>query len=167
MKFAFRDARVRVVRAHMLPTNPASIRVPEKCGFLPIGEALDQEDGVVEDGQIVGHIMFSPVELVDSPARKIMGLAPMAVVPGHQRQGIGSALVRRGLEECNKLGFVAVVVSGHAEYYPRFGFVPSSRFGIGCEYDVPAELFMAIELQPAALRDASGTIKYHRAFQGV
>ena len=88
----------------------------------------------------------------------------MAVVPWHQRQGIGTALVRTGLEECKKLGFGAVVVLGHADYYPRFGFTLSTRFGIGCEYDVPEDVFMAIELQPGALQDASGKIKYHPAF---
>src|SRR6185295_16778527 len=65
------------------------------------------------NGAIVGHIMFSPVTLTGDPALKIMGLAPMAVVPEHQRKGIGSALVGAGLEQCRQLGFVAVVVLGH------------------------------------------------------
>ena len=80
-----------------------------------------------------------------------MGLAPMAVMPAHQRKGIGSAIARAGLEQCKQLGFVAVVVVGHPAYYPRFGFSPSTRFGIGSEYEVPEEVFMAMELQPAAL----------------
>ena len=91
----------------------------------------------------------------------------MAVAPGNQRQGIGSALVRAGLDECKKLGFGAVVVLGHADYYPRFGFVPSTRFGIGCEYDVPEDVFMAMELQQGALRGVSGKVKYHPAFGSV
>ena len=96
-----------------------------------------------------------------------MGLAPMAVVPGKQRQGFGSALVRAGLEQVKELGFVAVVVLGHPGFYPRFGFVPSSRFGIDCEYDVPAEVFMALELQPESLGGRSGRVKYHAAFGSV
>ena len=111
--------------------------------------------------------MFSPVSLTGHPGAKIMGLAPMAVAPDHQRKGIGSTLVRAGLERCQQLGFGAVVVLGHSEYYPRFGFSPSSRFGMGCEYDVPEEVFMVMELQPGYLRGRSGTIKYHAAFSNV
>lgn len=93
-----------------------------------------------------------------------MGLAPMAVAPEHQRKGIGSALVRAGLDECKQLGFGAVVVLGHADYYPRFGFLSSARFGIGCEYEVPEEVFMVVELQAGFLDGASGKVKYHAAF---
>ena len=117
-----------------------------------------------EGGSIVGHILFSPITLPAHAEPKIMGLAPMAVLPARQRQGIGSALVRAGLEHCAQLGCSAVVVLGHAEYYPRFGFVPASRFSIGCEYDVPDQVFMALELEPGILRGKSGTIRYHAAF---
>jgi putative acetyltransferase len=120
---------------------------------------------VAEDnGAIVGHIMFSPVSLDGHPALRIMGLAPMAVSPAHQRKGIGSALVRAGLEQCAQLGFGAVVVLGHPAYYPRFGFSSSARHGIGCEYDVPEEVFMVVELHDGFLRGASGKVKYHAAF---
>jgi putative acetyltransferase len=123
---------------------------------------------VAEDnGAIVGHIMFSPVSLSGHPALRIIGLAPMAVAPEHQRKGIGSALVCAGLEQCKHLGFGAVVVLGHPAYYPRFGFSSSTRFGIGCEYDVPQEVFMVVELQAGFLRGASGTVKYHSAFSNV
>jgi putative acetyltransferase len=123
---------------------------------------------VAEDnGALVGHIMFSPVSLAGHPGLKVMGLAPMAVVPEHQRKGIGSALVRKGLEQCEQLGFVAVVVLGHPQYYPRFGFSPSTRFGIDSEYKVPEEVFMAMALKPAALDGKAGTVRYHAAFAGV
>jgi putative acetyltransferase len=120
-----------------------------------------------DNGTIVGHIMFTPVSLSGHPGLKVMGLAPMAVAPEHQCQGIGSALVRAGLEQCRQLGFVAVVVLGHPQYYPRFGFSPSTRFGIGSEYDVPEDVFMAAELQTGALSGKAGTIKYHSAFGDV
>lgn len=120
-----------------------------------------------EDGSVVGHILFSPVVLDSRPDLKIAGLAPMAVIPGRQRSGIGSALVRAGLDECRRLGFSAVVVLGHPEFYPRFGFVPSTRFGIRSEYDVPEEVFMAQELETSSLHDAAGTVRYHAAFSDV
>ena len=119
------------------------------------------------DGAVVGHILFSPVTHENSPDLRIMGLAPMAVAPDHQRSGIGSALVRAGLDECRQLGFAAVVVLGHPEYYPRFGFSPSVRWGIRSEYDVPDDVFMALELEPGALRGAAGTVRYHPAFSEV
>jgi putative acetyltransferase len=120
-----------------------------------------------EAGAIVGHILFSPVTLPGQPDLTIMGLAPMAVVPACQRRGVGSALVRAGLRDCKQLGFDAVVVLGHAEYYPRFGFQPASRLGLGCEYDVPDDVFMALELKPGILNGKSGTIQYHAAFGSV
>lgn len=120
-----------------------------------------------DDGAIVGHILFSPVSLSGHPALRIMGLGPMAVAPEHQRKGIGSALVRAGLERCKQRDFGAVVVLGHPAYYPRFGFSSSARFGLGCEYDVPEEVFMVVELQPGFLRGASGKVMYHAAFSNV
>lgn len=119
------------------------------------------------NGTVVGHILFSPVSLSGNPNLKIAGLAPMAVAPDNQRQGVGSALVRAALDKCRQLGFGAAVVLGHADYYPRFGFVPSTRFSSGCEYEVPEEAFMAMELQSGYLRGASGTIRYHEAFSGI
>ena len=120
-----------------------------------------------EDRKVVGHIMFSPVTLSGSSDLKIMGLAPMAVLPKYQQKSIGSALVQAGLDECKKLGFGAVVVLGHTKYYPKFGFTPAARFGINCEYDVPEEAFMVLELEPTYLTGAKGKVKYHSAFSNV
>jgi len=116
---------------------------------------------------IIGHVMFSPVSLTGHTDLKIMGLGPVAVDPEHQRLGIGTALIKTGLEKCNKLGYGAVIVLGHQSYYPRFGFVPSVNYGISSEYDVPPEVFMVMELQPGYLNDASGIIQYHPAFSGI
>ncbi|MCO6511358.1 MAG: N-acetyltransferase [Aridibacter famidurans] len=118
------------------------------------------------DGDVVGHIAFSPVTHSEKPELNILGLGPMAVVPELQKTGIGTFLVAKGLEECRSLGAGALVVLGHPEYYPRFGFVPASRFGIRSEYDVPDEVFMAMELQDGCLADAAGLVKYHPVFGG-
>ena len=125
--------------------------------------SLVAEDG----GAIVGHILFSPVVLPGHPERKIMGLAPMAVLPEHQRKGVGSALVRVGFAACKKLGVGAVVVLGHPDYYPRFGFKPATRFDIVSEYEVPEEVFLLVELEPGYLASVSGTVKYHSAFNDL
>jgi putative acetyltransferase len=116
-------------------------------------------------GKIIGHILFSPVTLSGQPDAKIMGLAPMAVLPSEQRCGIGSALVCEGLTRCKDLGYGAVVVVGHRNYYPRFGFKPAGTFSLKSEYDVPDDVFMALELTPHYLRGKSGTIHYHSAFR--
>ena len=154
------------------------IRAVNRAAFETATEAdlvdalREQADPVVslvaeEAGSIAGHIMFSPVTLSGGGRTPLMGLAPMAVRPDAQRRGIGSALVRAGLDRCRHLGCGAVVVVGHPEYYPRFGFVPASRFGISCEYDVPDEVFMLLELEPGVLGGQSGTVRYHPAFAHV
>lgn len=122
----------------------------------------------VHEGQVVGHILFSPVviEAAEQPVAAV-GLAPMAVLPEWQNQGVGSRLVRAGLDECRRLGHQAVIVLGHANYYPRFGFLPASRYHIRSEYDVPDEVFMAMELQPGALAGCAGTARYQPAFNEV
>lgn len=121
-----------------------------------------------DEGRIVGHILFTPVELIGAKAPlKLLGLAPMAVLPERQNEGIGSALVREGLNICREGAYDGVVVLGHPDYYPRFGFAPSVRFGITCEYDVPEEVFMAMELRPGGLGQAKGTVRYHPLFGSV
>lgn len=117
---------------------------------------------------IAGHCLFSPVILETAEqVRRLVGLGPIAVLPALQRQGIGSLLITHGLEYCRKAGYDGVVVLGHPVYYPRFGFVPASRYGIHCEYTVPDDVFMAIELRPGALQRCAGTAKYQPAFKEV
>ena len=124
---------------------------------------------VAEEGcQIVGHILFSPVSLRgQTPTVAIAGLAPMAVLPAWQGQGIGSRLLTEGLKYCTEAGYIAVVVLGHADYYPRFGFVPASRFNIKSEYEIPDEVFMLKELKPSGLSGMEGIVQYHEAFNQV
>lgn len=157
-------------RAAVRALNEAAFETPAEAELV---ERLRREEMslvslVAEvDGTLVGHILFSPVSLTDRPQLNLMGLAPMAVAPECQRKGIGSALVREGLARCKELGCAAVVVVGHAGYYPRFGFVPAARYALRCEYDVPADAFMVAELDAGALNGASGLVRYADAFAGV
>jgi putative acetyltransferase len=121
-----------------------------------------------EDGEVVGHVMFSPVTLPDHPERRLMSLAPLAVVPTRQRSGIGAALLRAGLEHCREIGTGAVVVLGHPTYYPRFGFVRADDYGIGCPFlDAPSDAWMLLELEPGHLRGANGATRWHGAFDAI
>lgn len=121
-----------------------------------------------QNEKIVGHILFTPVALEgDNSGIKLAGLAPMAVLPNLQKQGIGSRLVAEGIERCKSMGFDTIVVLGHPEYYPRFGFVPSVNYNIVSEYDVPDEAFMILELTKGCLTGKQGKIKYHEAFGDV
>ena len=124
---------------------------------------------VATDGdKVIGHILFSPVTIESRDnSFGALGLGPMAVLPSHQRKGVGSQLIYAGLQECKRLGHEIVAVLGHPDYYPRFGFVPASRYGIQCEYDVPDEAFMILELRPGALSGRSGVVKYQPEFNEV
>jgi putative acetyltransferase len=121
-----------------------------------------------EDGEIIGHILFSTIHLVTKNATlPTLGLAPMAVKPGYQNEGIGSELVKAGLKACEALGFKHVFVLGHPSFYPKFGFTPSKTFCIQSPFPVPDEVFMAIELQKGGLSGLQGKIEYPPAFSAV
>ncbi|HNE03922.1 MAG TPA: N-acetyltransferase [Anaerolineales bacterium] len=96
-----------------------------------------------------------------------VALGPMAVLPAHQKQGVGSTLIRTGLKELLALGHNVVIVLGHPEYYPRFGFKHSKPLGIQWEINVPEEVFMVAELSTGALSGRMGIVRYHSAFKDV
>ena len=120
----------------------------------PEGVSLVAEEG----GRIVGHILFTPAVIEGDGCRVTgAGLAPLAVVPEYQRQGVGSALVEVGLEEMKRAGQPFVVLVGHPGYYPRFGFVRASQYGIRPEYEeVPDEAFMIIVFDEGKLQGVTG-----------
>jgi putative acetyltransferase len=130
----------------------SSASVPDLCLV-----ALDDED-------IVGHLFFSRARL-DS-GDDVLALAPMAVVPGRQREGIGSLLLKDGLRRATETAFPLIVVVGHATYYPRFGFVPADAHGIRAPWDVPAEAWMVLRL-PAYRPTVRGLVTYPQAFDAV
>jgi len=118
----------------------------------------------VSEGEVVGHVLFSPVAL-DPPNAGFngVGLGPVAASPEFQRQGIGSKLISEGLDRCRQMGCEVVVVLGDPHYYSRFGFTRASDFGLGNDYNAD-EHFMALELKEGALRDLHGVVKYAPEF---
>lgn len=115
----------------------------------------------VEGDDILGHILFTPATIGDVQG---MGLAPMAVTPERQRDGIGSKLVRAGLVELAECGCPFVIVLGHPDYYPRFGFERASARDVRCEWEVPDEAFMLLVLDVAAMDGMSGLARYRPEF---
>ncbi|MFX1394307.1 MAG: GNAT family N-acetyltransferase [Promethearchaeota archaeon] len=120
------------------------------------------------NGLIVGHILFSKI-LIKSEKSEIpaLALAPLAVRPEYQNQGIGSRLVEKGLEECKRLNHKIVIVLGHPNFYPKFGFKPAYDFGVIAPFEVPKEAFLILELKSGALVGISGTVIFPPAFNEV
>jgi putative acetyltransferase len=117
----------------------------------------------IENDETVGHIMFSQLQIeTEQGVLEAAALAPMSVHPKYQRQGIGSALVRQGLEVCRKRGKSIVVVVGHPEYYPRFGFSADLAKNIRSAFS--GNVWMALELEPGALEKVKGIVRYPEAF---
>jgi putative acetyltransferase len=150
------DAVREIHRAAFGGETEASLvdRLREAAGSISLVAA--------EAGSVVGHILFTAAKIVGQQVR-VAGLGPMAVSPARQRRRVGSELVQRGLEECRRAGYEAVVVVGHPEYYPRFGFRRGGTFGLRCQFDVPDEAFMATELRPGAL-SGGGQVQYAAEF---
>ncbi len=117
------------------------------------------------DKQVVGHILFSSVDIDrGSTHDNAVGLAPMAVLPGAQRRGIGKTLVQSGIKQIRDAGHGAIVVLGHPGYYPRFGFKPASEFELRWEVPGHEKAFFAMELRPGFLGVRPGTVRYRPEF---
>jgi len=118
--------------------------------------------------EIVGHILFTKIHIIgEQKVHDSLALAPVAVLPGYQQQGIGSQLIQKGLQRAKACGYDSVVVLGHEQYYPKFGFAPAHTWNIKAPFDVPPNAFMAIELKPGILKQASGTVQYPQEFDEV
>lgn len=121
---------------------------------------------VAEKGEkVIGHILFSKIHIEkDSREEETLSLAPMAVLPDFQRKGVGEALIKAGIQKAKELGFDSIIVLGHPNYYPKFGFEKASKWKITCSFDVPDEAFMAIELEKGVLEKKAGRVVYPPAF---
>jgi putative acetyltransferase len=172
---SFSEGEMMIEIREERPDDVEAIRDVNKRAF-----SQDQEGNIVDalrsnggallslvataNGRVVGHIMYSPIAVSDAQGA---ALGPMAVLPEHQREGIGSKLIEAGTQKLNDAGYPFIIVLGHANYYPRFGFKPASSFGIKCEWEVPDDVFMLLVLDHEKMQGVSGLAKYRHEFSSV
>lgn len=121
-----------------------------------------------EHGEVVGHLLMSKAEIIEGEKRhEVIVLAPIAVRPDYQKQGVGKQLIHEGLKRCKELGYYIVLLIGHPSYYPKFGFKPARQYGLELnQFEVPNEVFMVCELRKDELKNIKGELKYPSAFFG-
>jgi putative acetyltransferase len=157
------------------PGDAAAIRDLNRRAF-----GQDQEGNIVDalrsngaallslvatlNDQEVGHLLYSPASVGEVTGA---ALGPMAVLPEYQRQGIGSRLIEAGNLKLGNAGCPFIIVLGHANYYPRFGFKPASAYGIECEWEVPDDVFMILVLDEAKMQGVSGLARYRPEFSSI
>ena len=161
------------------PCDQLAIRRVNEGGFgtseeADLVDALREANAIVlsmvalDDEDIVSHILFTEVVVTQADSQFTgLGLGPMAVLPCHQRMGIGSQLLQIALDKCRLLGYDFVVVLGYPEFYSRFGFSSAKPYGISCEFDAPDEAFMVLELRENGLTGRSGVVHYRDEFRNV
>ncbi len=153
--------------------DPDAIRRLNRLAFAPDGgsadfdrlrrKAGDMLSLVAEfDSAVIGHVFFCPVSIPRDQVKIWgMGLGELAVHPDFQKQGIGAALTLRGLAQLRQRGCPFVIVIGHAEYYPKFGFVPGERHGLRCQWPtVSGPSFMVKILDEHVMQNVTGTASY-------
>lgn len=174
---AARAARAAPALRAEKPEDAAALREILIAAFGREAEArlvdrLDASGNIVcslvaeDEGRVLGQVVFSQVGMAEGAA-PVLSLAPLAVLPAFQRLGIGSALVSAGLQRMRLAGHTRVVVLGDPAYYPRFGFVPASRFGLTCPFPAPENAFMAVALARDAWRDVAGMVQYGHEFDDL
>jgi putative acetyltransferase len=164
----------RVTLREETPQDIPAIREINRLAFAGEGEAVlvdglrTDQDVVVslvalQNDVVVGHVLFSRLRAPDA-SLQVASLAPVAVLPEHQRQGIGKALIEEGLERCRTRGYQAVIVLGDPAYYPRFGFSAERAKGLASPYSQFGEAYMALALVPGALDGVDTNVEYPKAF---
>lgn len=130
-------------------------------GFIPELSLVAEEQG-----EIVGHVLFSKAKIIrDGAETEVLVLAPIAVDPTVQKKGIGSNLIEEGLKRATNLGYGLVLLIGHPNYYPKFGFQPARQYGIELtQFKVPDDVFMVCELIEGELQQTNGELRYPSPF---
>jgi predicted N-acetyltransferase YhbS len=153
VKLAFANAEHSDKKEHELVS-----RIRKSSSFIP---ELSLVATNKDNGSILGHILLSRIKISIAES---LALAPVSVLPEYQNKGVGGLLITAALNAAKELGYNSVVVLGHPEYYPKFGFKKASRWGIKAPFEVPDEAFMAIELRDRALSGISGVVEYPSVF---
>lgn len=118
-----------------------------------------------EQGEITGHILFTKIKIDNGPeSYESLALAPVSVKPEFQNKGVGGKLILQGHAIARELGYSSIILIGHENYYPRFGYEKTSNFGISFPFDIPEENGMAIELTENGLKNKKGVVKYPKEF---
>lgn len=118
-----------------------------------------------EENKILGHVLLTKALIKgESTSYETLALAPLAVLPEYQKSGIGKKLMNRAIERARELGYKSIVVLGHENYYPKFGFEKASKYGVKAPFEVPDEAYMMLELLPGGLNRVSGVVEYSKAF---
>ena len=116
-----------------------------------------------DNGRAVGHVLFTAARLEGKPNRASLSLlAPLAVIPDFQNQGVGGELIKEGLKHQSNAGVDLVFVLGHPGYYPRYGFKPAGVHGFEAPYPIPeehADAWMVQELRPGVIGGVSGKVR--------
>ncbi|QUG41665.1 N-acetyltransferase [Psychrobacillus sp. INOP01] len=156
IKKAFLNEEYSDKREHLLVN-----RIRKSDAFIPELSLVALNKGK----NIIGHILLSKIKIVDGDnAVDSLALAPVSVTPEYQKKGIGSQLIHAALKNAKDLGYRSVIVLGHKDYYPKFGFKPASLWNIEAPFEVPDEVFMALELTHNSLEKVQGVVHYSKAF---
>ncbi|UOQ84619.1 GNAT family N-acetyltransferase [Gracilibacillus salinarum] len=156
IKKAFLNEEYSDKREHLLVN-----RIRKSYAFIPELSLVALNQGK----NIIGHILLSKIKIVDGDnAVDSLALAPVSVTPEYQKKGIGSQLIHAALKNAKDLGYRSVIVLGHKDYYPKFGFKPASLWNIKAPFEVPDEVFMALELTHNSLEKVQGVVHYSKAF---
>jgi predicted N-acetyltransferase YhbS len=158
VKYAFAHAEYSDKNEHHLVS-----RLRNSNAFIPELSLVAMEQ---DTNQIVGHILLSKIKIMNDNqvVAESLALAPVSVLPAYQNKGIGRQLILEALSKAKEMEEGSVIVLGHPEYYPKFGFKKASTWGIKSPFEVPDEAFMAIELRENSLEQVSGVVEYSSVF---
>lgn len=153
---AFLDEEYSDQKEHLLVN-----RIRQSDAFIPELSLVAIDHG----NEIIGHILLSKITIVNGDKiAHSLALAPVCVAPEHQKKSIGSQLIQEAIKMAKRLGYQSIIVLGHKDYYPKFGFKQADLWNIKAPFEVPAEVYMALELIENSLKNVQGVVHYSKAF---